>query len=218
MNAKRATDTKAANKWEKMRNSYEYVVAYRRAKAESRCYNIDLIDLVLVSNFKGGFASIAEPCKNLDVKLMAYTGGIRAIATDFHGKKLRELDKPQLDRLCCYADKFLRLTLSEGTKIDGFGPSNASALLNIYFPDLLPILDRRVLFGAEIPSIETTTQRQVINIENHYQPLIKYVHSRLSGDDSLSIDCLDRELFSKSLPITKKRLNPTNRAEVESAP
>ena len=205
MSAKRVIDTKAEKKWDKMRNAYEYVAARIDSKPKSGRYNIDLIDLVLVSNFKGGFASIAEPHENMDGKLKAYTVGICKIAKSFKDKKLQKLKKRQLGLLCEQATSFLRLTLFEETKIDGFGPSNASALLNIYFPDLLPILDRRGLLGAKIRGIRTNTQEQVKNIERHYQQLIEYFHSRLCGDNSLSIECLDRKLFSKPLSFPKKK-------------
>jgi len=206
MIAKKVIDTKAEKKWEKMRNSYEYVAARIDSKPKSGRYNIDLIDLVLVSNFKGGYASIAERYENLDVKLKAYTDGIYIIAKSFKRKKLQRLNKAQLNMLCEQAQSFLQLTLSEKTKIDGFGPSNASALLNIYFPDLLPILDRRVLSGAKI-CVKKNKQGQVTKIERHYKKLIEYVHRRLSKDKRLSIESLDKKLFS--IPILEEQKSPT---------
>jgi hypothetical protein len=205
MSAKRLIDTRAENKWHRARDSYAYASSRIKAKRRGRQYTLDHIDLILVSNFKGGFASIAEPEIDLDNKLKTYSDHLSKIGDKFEGKKLHDLNKAQLGSLCDQAAQFLQLTLLRQTAIDGFGPSRASALLNIYFPDLLPILDRRALNGVNITGVRKNKQGQVKNIERHYQVLIGYIHARLRDDKTKTIEGIDREMFSTPLGPLKKR-------------
>jgi len=186
MRTNRITDTRAANKWKKLRHAYKYASEHISSK-KSNIYSINTIDLVLISNFKGGNASIAEPVNQIEEKLIKYTAELSRIGNEFKKGNLRELEKPELDKLCNFAIRFLNLTLNRSTKIDGFGPSYASALLNIYFPDLLPILDRRVLLAAGAPDIKMNSQLQVDKIEKHYPWLIRYSHKCLQKKRDLQL-------------------------------
>lgn len=204
MKANRISDTRAANKWKKLRNAYEYATSHILTK-KGNIYAIDRIDLVLISNFKGGNASIAEPMNQIEEKLIKYTAELSRIGNEFKKRKLQELDKLELNKLCIFASSFLNLTLTESTRIDGFGPSYASALLNIYFPDLLPILDRRVLLAAGAPNIKMNSQLQVDKIEKHYPWLIRYSQKRLQKNRKLTIGQLDCQLFSTKFPKQSKQ-------------
>ena len=199
MSSIQITDTRAANRWKKLRHAYEYATAHIASK-KGNIYAINRIDLVLISNFKGGNASIAEPMNQIDVKLIEYSAELSSIGKEFNKGKLQELEESELSKLCNFASRFLNLTLTERTRIDGFGPSYASALLNIYFPDLLPILDRRVLIAADAPDMKMNSQGQVSKIEQHYPWLIRYSHKRLQNDRKLTMDQLDCQLFSTKFP------------------
>ena len=199
MSSNQITDTRAANRWKKLRHAYEYTTAHIASK-KGNIYAINRIDLVLISNFKGGNASIAEPMNQIDVKLIEYSAELSSIGKEFNKGKLQELEESELSKLCNFASRFLNLTLTERTRIDGFGPSYASALLNIYFPDLLPILDRRVLLAAGSPSIKLNSQKQVYNIEKHYPWLINYFHDQLIENNKLTMSQMDYEKFSKKIP------------------
>jgi len=203
MSTNRITDTRAANRWKKLRYAYEYATAHIASK-KGNIYAINRIDLVLISNFKGGNASIAEPMNQIDVKLIEYSAELSSIGKEFNKGKLQELEESELSKLCNFASRFLNLTLTERTRIDGFGPSYASALLNIYFPNLLPILDRRVLLAAGAPSIKLNSQKQVYNIEKHYPWLINYSHDQLKENKKLTMSQMDYELFSKKIPENQK--------------
>ena len=52
--------------------------------------------------------------------------------------------------------------MKTSTKIDGIGVSYLSALLNAYFPNLIPILDRRMLINLKLVKradlVESTKQ------------------------------------------------------------
>ena len=188
---------KALRRWDKARVSYEYAQKYLEQKKHEK-YSLTIIDLILVSNFKGGSASICEPIASVKIKLLQYSLKLKEIATLFEDKKLSCLSKENLENLAEMGLSFILLTKEIATAIDGFGPSYASALLNIYFPELLPIIDRRVLNGAEIKFIKFNSQKQVINIERHYKDYITYCHDRLQ-QSSHSLETLDRELFSYEL-------------------
>jgi hypothetical protein len=205
MTAKRQPDSRAANRWHKARRAYAYASARIAERRPTHRFAIDHIDLVLVSNFKGGNASIAEPLEALEDKLKAYNACLLGIAEGFKEKHLRDLKDPQVLKLCDQAFDFLQLTLSNATKIDGFGPSYASALLNIYFPDLLPILDRRVLLAAGAPHVQVNSQRQIRKIEQHYSWLIQETHRRLKRNTKLTMSQLDFDLFSTELPGPKRK-------------
>ena len=195
---------RAKNKWDKARISYEYARKYLEQKTEKEKYSLTVVDLLLVSNFKGGAASICESMKSIQNKLLPYSIKLREIATLFEDKTLSSLSKENLEKLAEMGLSFILLTKDKKTKLDGFGPSYASALLNIYFPELLPIIDRRVLNGARIKGVEPDSQKQVKNIETHYKEYITYCHNSLQ-QSSHSLETLDRELFSIELQEHFKR-------------
>ena len=85
------------------------------------------------------------------------------------------------------------------TSIDGFKSSYASALLHFYFPNLIPILDRRVLQGIGI-KIRTNTQGQVVQIDQYYPQLIDAFYKDLTEGSGKTLRELDKEYFIKPIP------------------
>lgn len=185
---------RAQKQWMKARTPYGYLRSHICQKSNEDRYVITLIDLLLVSNFKGGSATIAEPPLSLQTKLKAYQKQLSEIGAKFDGRGLNQLDEMDLDKLIRLAQDFCGLARKPDTKIDGFGPSFATALLNAYFPCLLPILDKRGLNGANVNSVKTNTQGQVVNIESHYPELIRYFHRR-AKTDSMTLEEIDKEIF-----------------------
>ena len=153
-----------------------------------------MVDLVLVSNFKGGSATIAEPPDCLRRKLQAYDDILFCIGKEFDQKQLADIHEKELTRLIERASSFCQLTRSQDTKIDGFGPSYATALLNANFPELLPILDKRGLSGANVQNVQTDTQGQVKLIESHYPDLIRYFQQR-TKPGVMTLENVDKEIF-----------------------
>jgi len=84
----------------------------------------------------------------------------------------------------------------------GFKCSYASALLHFYFPNLVPILDRRVLNGIGI-KVKRNKQGQVVNIERYYSALIDLFHSYLKYNPNKSLRDYDKENFVKPLKDTE---------------
>ncbi len=183
-------DEAAERRWQKARHSYGYYQAYIESKPDT--YRLGLLDLLYVGNFKGGQATTSEPAGSLRRKLEVYTEALRSIHNDFGARTLRELNNGELGTLINQCDEFLGLTLVPGTHIDGVGASYASALLHFHFPDLLPILDSRVLVGAGIVPADADEQADA----HHYPELLTYTHTRLAANQNMSLTELDRELFT----------------------
>ena len=83
--------------WEKSDISYQNYLNYI-AQKQNR-YELTLIDLLYISNFKGGNATINEPELAIHKKLASYSEKFREIEEDFKGKTLAELTDKQLKNL-----------------------------------------------------------------------------------------------------------------------
>ena len=98
-------------------------------------------------------------------------------------------------------DEIVRLTDKESTrtKIDGFSSSYLSALLNAHFPDLIPILDRRLLINLVlVTKSDEDSQGQIKNIKSFYGSLIKRF-AEIVKESGKGIREVDREYFSISI-------------------
>ncbi len=192
--------SKASTQWEKANISYQNYVNYIKRKIKK--FELHLIDLLYIRNFKGGNASIHEEETSVDTKLKEYSKHLEEIDREFGNKQLRELSEEELESLKKKVQSFIQLTKNRMTAIDGFKSSYASALLHFYFPDLIPILDRRVLNGVGI-EVEKNSQGQVINIEEHYPELIDKFFDYLKKNPTKSLRDYDKECFTK--PIRNKK-------------
>lgn len=181
------------NRWEKASISYENYLRYVSRKQDR--FELSLIDLLFVSNFKGGNAAIHEPDVTVNQKLQRYSTLMRQIHREFGGRMLRNLTTQEIATLKNRANQFVDLTTARGANsIDGFKSSYASALLHFHFPDLVPILDRRVLNGAGI-AVEVNREGQVIRIERYFPALVDKFHLELQKRPNLTIRTLDKKYF-----------------------
>jgi hypothetical protein len=173
-------------------------------KSKPDRFALSIVDLLHVSNFKGGNASITEHEPGLSTKLESYEAHLRNIDSIVCGRKLGKLgDKLEKVKEC--GVNFLHLTSKEAkTRIRGFGPSYASALLYAFFPDVMPVLDRRILNGAGIPA-RLDLQGQVKEISSYYARLIDAFHKVLSQNEALSLRELDKRWFCMDLPKRSPR-------------
>ncbi|MEP7376535.1 MAG: hypothetical protein ABI675_24265 [Chitinophagaceae bacterium] len=186
-------DTKALKRWEKMNISllnYQSVLRRKPSKFE-----LGLVDLLFVSNFKGGNSSIHEHESVLNVKLKSYQDALKEIHALFSDKHLYELNDLEVDTLIELGLSLLKLCKNPETSIDGFKESYASALLHAYFPNLLPILDRRVLGGLKLINKSDLRSGQVKDILRFYPSLIKQMHRETSLQNRPLRD-IDRQYFS----------------------
>ena len=186
------TDSRALQKWHKSEISYINYANFISNKKEK--FKLSIIDLLYVLNFKGGYATINEPEELILEKLKPYGQLFNEINTKFDSKKLHRLDNIETNELTYFADKLLKLTdVKSVNKIDGFSVSFLTTLLHFYFPNLYPILDRRVLKGLKlITDQDLDTQGQVKNLKNFYSKLILEFREKT---EQKTIRELDKELF-----------------------
>lgn len=186
--------SRASTYWENANISYNNYMNFIEGK-ENR-FELSYIDLLYISNFKGGFASIHEEESSVNEKLKKYSEQLKEINNEFKGKNLDDLTDEELNLLKKKAEKFLQTTTEESTNIYGFKSSYASAMLHFYFPDLLPILDKRVLKGVSIDT-EKKSNDQVKDIKQYYPELINKFHQHLKNNPEKSLREYDEECFKK---------------------
>lgn len=198
----RELDKKALTQWTKSAISYKNYQDYIEKKAQP--FEISLIDLLYISNFKGGNATINEPESTIDSKLTQYSKILINISDKFNGKSLQKLSDLEIEELIKLVTIICNLTHKRtSTKIDGFSVSYLSALLSSYFPTLIPILDRRVLINLSlVEKVDIDKYGQIKNIQRFYAPLIKKIAER-SRKDQLSIRDIDKCLFTTKLTKPK---------------
>lgn len=194
------TDKGASTRWINANKSLQNYKAYIGKKPNR--FALTYIDLLYVSNFKGGNASIHEEEDIVDKKLLAYSVSLKEIFLNFNDKNLNSLSDDSIEILIIKTQQFLNLTLQEKSRIFGFKSSYASALLNAYFPTLIPILDRRVLTNLGIASRNPTTG-QVDNMEIFMPALIKKFYERLKINGTTLRD-LDQEFFKVAISKPSK--------------
>lgn len=182
--------------WEMLNVAMSHFQDHINAKSD-RCA-LSIVDLLHVSNFKGGNASITEPVATLSKKLMFYESALREIEKNFNGKKLSTLSKDEKTSLIKHCREFLSLSERDESNIRGLGASYASALLAAHFIDLIPVLDRRALNGAGIYT-EKDSQGQVKNISHYYDQLINAFSQELQRSPEMTLRGLDKKWFIKNL-------------------
>jgi hypothetical protein len=186
------TDKRAEQQWGKSDISYKNYVNFISSKSDK--FKLTLIDLLFVSNFKGGYATINEPEETIAEKLIAYEQIFKEINLKFNNRNLNNLDNNEITELITFSDNLIKLTdYRNKNRIDGFSISFLTTLLHFYFPNLYPILDRRVLNGLKlITEADLDTQRQVKNLKDFYSKLILEFKQRT---ENKTIRELDKELF-----------------------
>jgi hypothetical protein len=183
----------AATKWKKSNISFSNYQNYIKTK-QSR-FELSLIDLLYISNFKGGNSTINEYERMINEKLEAYSSKLIEIDREFDHKSLSELDSFQIKRLTELVLQACDLTKTSSTRIDGFSVSYLSGLLCAYFPHLIPIIDRRLLINLQIVTDQDKTkQGQIKKIQRFYPALIDKIAS-ISKELGLSVREVDQKLF-----------------------
>ena len=184
--------------WNKSEISLLNYQRYILKKADK--FRLGLIDLLYVSNFKGGNATINVEETLLNEKLMHYSEVFRQIEKRFCARELRDLSMAELEELTALVKSVLLLTGKAETAIDGFKSSYLSALIHSYFPLLIPILDRRLLVNLGIVNESNIIYGgQVRKIEGFYEALITKIY-QLSNATGSSVRSLDKKYFIIKLP------------------
>jgi hypothetical protein len=191
-------DKTAFTRWQKAAISYENYMKYLRQKRH--IHSLSLVDLLYVSNFKGGNASIHEPEHTVNDKLVYYSTILDRIFAQFGKRNLIDLDDKEIIQLSCLVDEAFDLTYKTTyTKIDGFSDSYVTALLHFHFPELIPILDRRLLNNLNLlTDIDIDSYGQVKNIRRFFRKVVTEFRRRCLISKQ-SIRELDKEIFSRKI-------------------
>jgi len=196
--------------WKNLNQAFRYLQKFIANKQTSNKFDLSEIDLALVSNFKGGNASIAEPLETLFEKLKVYSDHLRQLNGFIDGKSLRELNLDARIELGRKAREFVSLTNKENdTHIFGFGASYASALLAAYFPETVPVLDRLVLSETGIKH----SPKQVAEIDQYYPSLIEAFYSTLIKHPHLTMRDLDKKWFDDNQRRRREDRRVSNAAD-----
>jgi hypothetical protein len=195
-------DNKAKTQWSKANISYNNYIVYIGKKINK--FELTLIDLLYISNFKGGNSTINEDELIIKNKLITYSKYFKEIDAEFGSRKLVELNDTETNRLIEKVKDLCSLTKKNTeSKIDGFSVSYLSALLNCYFPNLLPILDRRILINLGIVTkIHRNKQGQIKDIEAFYEILIRRMKEEAIRK-RITIREIDKDLFKVKIQNDK---------------
>lgn len=187
-------DNRAKSQWLKSSISFDNYQKYIDIK-ETR-FHLTFIDLLYVSNFKGGNATINEPENEINIKLKRYSAFLKELFEKFQNKSLNDLNTLEIDDLILSVQNFFNNTVNTGLgKINGFATSYISTLLNMNFPKLIPILDRRVLINLKLVNDkDIDKQGQIKNLLMFYKPLILKMAS-ISKNSGESIREIDYRIF-----------------------
>lgn len=188
--------------WTKSEISLINYQNYLNRKADR--FELTIVDLLYISNFKGGNATVNEKEIELNSKLKSYSAIFIQINNAFKNQKLAQLTDSEFDNLIERIKAILQLSHIKDTAIDGFKSSYLSALLHSYFPNLIPILDRRLLINLNlVKSTDLQKSKQIKKIEMFY-PLLIITMRNLCKSKDQNIRQIDKEYFIKQLPLWAK--------------
>lgn len=199
------TDKKATTQWGKAAIGYQNYQDYLALKNDK--FKLKLVDLLYVSNFKGGNATINEYEHSVEQKLTYYSTILKEISSNYGSKSLGDLCHDERVQLKKLITRLCELTKKDcPTKIDGFGASYLSALMSSFFPKLIPILDRRILLNLKlVREDDVSSQGQIKNIEKFYPILIDKMYS-ICTKSNKSLREIDKEIFiMKLINVTEKK-------------
>lgn len=122
------------------------------------------------------------------------------IEDKFKNQTLAQTTNFDFEKLIEYIKKLLKLCDTKETAIDGFKASFLSALLYSYFPNLIPILDRRLLINLNLVQ-KTDLQKsgQVNKIDSFYPILLAKIRE-ISKFKKKTVRQIDKEYFIIKLP------------------
>ncbi|GAB1431612.1 hypothetical protein MASR2M29_02370 [Spirochaetota bacterium] len=129
---------RAITNWENANRAFILYQDYLTTKVDR--FALSATDLMFISNFKGGNASVSGTTSEITQKLEPYSGVLEKIERTFGDRSLSSLSNQETDSLVALCVE--SFAVLDANRIKGFSHSYWSALLCAYFPALLPILDR----------------------------------------------------------------------------
>lgn len=181
---------RATTNWENANQSFILYQDYLTTKSDR--FALSATDLMYISNFKGGNASVSGTTSEIIQKLESYSIILKKIDHEFGNRSLSSLSPVEIESLIALCVE--SFAVLDANRIKSFSYSYLSALLCAYFPALLPILDRWMVTNLGIPH-KKNSQGQIEALEHHYPEVIRRFHRRLSQERGLSVRELDKRLF-----------------------
>jgi hypothetical protein len=180
---------RADTNWENANKAFILFQDYLHGKTDR--FDLAVTDLMYISNFKGGNASVSGTTPEIVEKLESYSAILRRINEAFGDRSLCDLSPTEVESLIvlCLGS----FTTLDANRIKGFSHSYWSAMLCAFFPSLLPILDRWIVANLDITH-EKDSQGQVKNLQQHNPEVIRRFY-KLTISEGLSIRELDKRLF-----------------------
>ena len=183
--------------WDNYKITFDSYQDYLEKKGGCK-RDLNFIDLLYASNYKGGSGSIQEDLFKPEnkAKLNLYSALLKEIDESFKDTDLRNVDASGLVKLTNYADRMI--TLCSECHIKGLGVPYCSALFHLQFPNLFPVIDRNVLLGiGDIIKMDNIQKSgQIWKIERHYISLIGKLYDYVQKHEK-SLRDADKDLFDK---------------------
>lgn len=193
-------DRKAKSRWERLDIALQNYLTYIKSTDK---YELTFIDLLHISNFKGGNSSITENVDRVNEKIKNHSVLLKKIRKIFKSSNLGELDDKDFGILNECINDMIYLSKDQRTSIKGFGVSYFSALYHAHFPNLIPILDRRMLCNSKILDYREVEGKQIKNIEKYYKKLMQWNKDKMN-EAGKTLREIDREYFVKDFKHTSK--------------
>jgi hypothetical protein len=192
--------------WDKANIRYENYIAFIKSKGEDNRFELKYIDLLYISNFKGGGATINGTEEDINKQLKFYSAELKKINKLFGILSLGEISNNQLEELISQVKSICTLVQKEETNIGGFGVSYLSALLSAYFPDLIPIVDKNVLESAGIQFTQRFDTKGIEEMIKKYTQLIMDIWEYAKKHKDAKLRCIDKKLFTGKLKLRNEQV------------
>ena len=129
---------------------------------------------------------------------------------EYENRTLIEINEEELKKLEVIINEMNNFITNEDTHIFGFGFSYLSALLSFYFPNLLPIIDKRILLNLEFVTQGELMQKQVKNINEYYIRLLNRIREELSKNENRkkTLRDFDKQFFTLKYSLKSKEKQP----------
>ena len=190
-------------------DSYQIYLMQKDKSGKNR-HELDFVDLLYASNYKGGSGSIQEDLSKPESigKLARYSNLLKDIYSSSKDQDLRNLDEYGLKKLVEYAKQMI--DLCKDYHIKGLGVPYCSALFHLQLPNLFPVIDRNVLLGIgniiELKNIQKSGQ--VWKPERYYICLIEKMYFYVQ-ENKISLRDADKGLFKEGKAVYEKHQQQT---------
>lgn len=198
------------DRWAGADDTLENYSAYVKNRKEG-LFDVGYMDLLFVSNYKGGNSVIAGSSEEVYKCLHPHRERLHLIERTFADKTLQSLNTGEggeLEMLASLMAEAFEDCKADESSVKGFGTAKCSALYHLHFPKLIPVIDRRVLINRRSPNLKFDGN-QVKDLHTHYKQLLETIHKDLQGENPYkSLRDWDKKFFTLPIPKDYKSTKP----------